>query len=104
MKRRYYQLLLLVLSGLLSLMGTAGCKTLKIGRKAAKKQQQAYIDSIAKAQIMEAYKRDSIEQAILRQEFIKDSIRRAEELERTKNIYGGPNMMGRRFKNQKKSE
>ena len=104
MKRRYYQLLMLMLSAIMTLMGAAGCKTLKFGRNAVKRQQQAYLDSIAKANALQQYRQDSIEQARIRQAIIQDSLRREEEIQRTKTIYGGPNMMGRKFNGQKKSE
>lgn len=105
MRQGYNKLLMLLLSALMTLMGTAGCKSLRFSRKAILRQQQAYNDSVASANAMrDQLRQDSIGRANARADFVADSIKRAEYLERTKTIYGGPNMMDRRFRNQRKAK
>ncbi len=88
-------MLTLLLTVLLSLMGTMSCKSLRISKKQIDRQHQAYLDSLRRA--------DSL---MAREYFVQDSIRRVREAyqrylrdsiaRNQKTIYGGPTMMDRR--------
>lgn len=79
---------LLALSALLSLVGFGSCKTLSISKKKQARQREAFVrDSLEKAQAREAY-----------EAFKRDSIQRVKDMEQNICIYGGPDMMDRRFR------
>ena len=91
MRRKINNTYMLLLSTLLTLLGFGSCKTMQINKKKQAEQREAFIrDSIAEMEAVAAY-----------QAYRLDSLRRVREMEQNKCIYGGPEMMDRRFKDKK---
>lgn len=87
--------MLILLSGMLTLLGFGSCKTTKISKKQRLRQEQAYRDSVMAAE------QRAVDEA-RRRKMIEDSLRiEAERRDQQKAIYAGPNMMDRRSRVKK---